>query len=126
MGRRTAIPEPVVDPVLQPFIAKRRELKRQISKLKGEIEDCDIYTREFVACFFNKTFGGMPSWKYLGYDSPSGDPESYVERVVAENLEVPQAWICTKGSPTGYCVYDNEEDPNHDDCIFCHDPRERK
>lgn len=29
-------------------------------------------------------------------------------------------------SPTGECVYDEDEDPAHDDCIFCHAPYERK
>jgi len=34
-------------------------------------------------------------------------------------------WECST-SPVGYCVYDIVEDPAHDDCIFCHDPEERK
>jgi hypothetical protein len=28
-------------------------------------------------------------------------------------------------SPTGYCVYDDAEDMNHDSCLFCNDPQER-
>jgi len=38
---------------------------------------------------------------------------------------ISREWKCTK-SPIGYCVYDVVEDPVHDDCIFCHDPEERK
>ena len=34
-------------------------------------------------------------------------------------------WECDN-SPLGYCVYDHIDDPAHDDCIFCHDPEERK
>jgi hypothetical protein len=35
------------------------------------------------------------------------------------------AWEC-KESPLGFCVYNPEEDPCHDDCLYCHDPEERK
>jgi hypothetical protein len=34
-------------------------------------------------------------------------------------------WTC-EDSPVKYCVYDIVEDPAHDDCLFCHDPEERK
>lgn len=34
-------------------------------------------------------------------------------------------WDCAE-SPTGKCVYDQDEDSMHDDCIFCHDPEERQ
>lgn len=34
-------------------------------------------------------------------------------------------WKCEK-SPIGLCVYDDEKDQYHDDCIFCHNPEERK
>ena len=34
-------------------------------------------------------------------------------------------WRC-KDSPLGWCVYDNMEDRYHDDCLFCHEPEERK
>lgn len=34
-------------------------------------------------------------------------------------------WEC-KHSPLGYCVYDTEEDPACDECIYCRDPEERK
>ena len=29
-------------------------------------------------------------------------------------------------SPIEICVYDNSEDANHDSCLFCHQPEERK
>jgi hypothetical protein len=34
-------------------------------------------------------------------------------------------WDCPT-SPTGSCIYDATEDPCLDDCLFCHDPDERK
>jgi hypothetical protein len=35
------------------------------------------------------------------------------------------AWDCDK-SPIGKCVYDDPADRNHDFCLFCGDPEERK
>ena len=32
---------------------------------------------------------------------------------------------CVK-SPTRCCLYDDEEDPSHDDCLVCGKPEERK
>lgn len=34
-------------------------------------------------------------------------------------------WECPD-SPFGWCAYHNFEDPVHDNCIYCHDPQERK
>jgi hypothetical protein len=34
-------------------------------------------------------------------------------------------WECAT-SPTGYCVYNEEIDPASDDCVYCHQPEERK
>ncbi len=31
-----------------------------------------------------------------------------------------------RDSPTGACIYDNVNDPDHVDCIFCHYPREMR
>lgn len=33
-------------------------------------------------------------------------------------------WEC-KGSPTDYCIYDNDEDNWHDHCLFCGEPSDR-
>lgn len=34
-------------------------------------------------------------------------------------------WECPT-SPIGYCVYNGVEDRAFDNCLFCHDPHERK
>lgn len=34
-------------------------------------------------------------------------------------------WDCPE-SPTDHCVYNREKDPAQDDCLFCHQPYERK
>lgn len=39
--------------------------------------------------------------------------------------DVKNGWGCEK-SPLGVCVYDDAEDPCHDQCIFCYEPYERK
>ena len=39
--------------------------------------------------------------------------------------EVPGTWDCDT-SPIGTCVYYYPEDPAHDNCLFCHEPEERK
>lgn len=41
------------------------------------------------------------------------------------DLEMPRSWDCPK-SPTGHCVYHPETDGALDDCIYCHQPDERK
>ena len=41
------------------------------------------------------------------------------------SLHIGLAWEC-EDSPTGHCVYDEDTDRAHDDCIFCHGPEERK
>lgn len=33
---------------------------------------------------------------------------------------------CPNGSPTGECIYNNEEDPSLDSCLYCGQPEERK
>ena len=40
-------------------------------------------------------------------------------------LRIGTFWDCPK-STIGLCVYEHFEDRAHDDCIFCHDPEERK
>lgn len=35
-------------------------------------------------------------------------------------------WWCKENTPDGLCVYDEEKDPHHDNCLYCHEPEERK
>lgn len=52
------------------------------------------------------------------------EPEDQVE---GDCLEVTHSWPCTeKKNPIPVCVYDSLNDPAFDDCIFCHQPHERK
>lgn len=58
----------------------------------------------------------------------------YLKRKIIKNVfpefdwmyqEVSREWKCPAG-PVGYCVYDIIADPARDDCLFCHEPEERK
>jgi len=41
------------------------------------------------------------------------------------NITSPRQWTCPRGLST-YCEYDEKEDPRLDNCIWCHQPYERK
>ena len=66
--------------------------------------------RDRARCVLLNAYGEV--LKGCGYDPTS--------------ITVPErGWDC-KESPLGKCAYDFFEDPSRDDCIFCHDPEERK
>lgn len=98
-------PQPVTHPDLVPIFGVRREVEEQIEKLQEKQGEIDDEIREFVAKHYNVT------------DDPHVDPD---------DLEIVFVWVCEKGSPTGYCVYDNANDPANDCCLYCGEPRERK
>lgn len=65
-----------------------------------------------------------------------GDLEAEYESLHEESLELlqetyPQASAISdyhdcENSPVGFCVYDEDEDPVRDMCLFCNQPEERK
>jgi len=54
-----------------------------------------------------------------------------LKEAMSSVLDVPVAaleigrWSCPT-SPTGYCWYNLEKDHDRDDCLYCHEPAERK
>jgi hypothetical protein len=46
--------------------------------------------------------------------------------VLPEPPEVPVAGPHACKNLSGKCIYDDDADPAHDDCLFCHEPEERK
>jgi hypothetical protein len=55
-----------------------------------------------------------------------------LENKVLDLVEIPVghhiiigSWECPT-SPIGFCIYDVDADECLDDCIYCHDPSERK
>lgn len=115
--------KPVVHPAVEPFLAKRRELRKAVSTLKEQINACEDEICVVVARIFNETIAGTRI--DFGYELQPGDEPVIAEPVKAEELEAIYQWVCTN-SPTGYCVYDREHDGCLDSCIFCHSPYERK
>lgn len=103
--RREPDPQPVIHPDLAPILQVQREVEGQIEALEAKRADLDDQIRAAVARHYNVT------------DDP---------HVEADDLEIAPIWVCEKGSPTGHCVYDNENDPANDSCLYCHQPRERK
>ena len=78
---------------------------------------------------------GFPGWN--DRDSP-GDMRSLIKRLLADAVPhynpttyfvgvlapTSTPWECFTG-PTGRCVF-TEVDTSQDDCIYCHQPQERK
>lgn len=46
------------------------------------------------------------------------------EKDYSTTYPVVSTWKC-EDSPISYCVYEDAEDPYHDNCIFCGQPEER-
>ena len=76
--------------------------------------------------------------EYLKAEDLARNADQYVDdaydellATIAEHLGKEEAelvlgsWKC-EHSIIGKCVYDDYEDPAHDECIFCGDPSERK
>lgn len=91
-----------------------------------------------ISLRLKKTF---TSYKAAGkwlWDTDIGDINfETVEIVSCESLEVVKPerppgpitlsiWPCNNGSPSGWCEYNSEEDPVHDQCVYCGQPEERK
>lgn len=91
--------------LLKSFDTRIRELETRARKLKGEklnLMDALVSVALNSAPSCNRSCcGSMPRKFVFG------------------------SWDCEK-SPTGQCVYNHNMDPAHDDCLFCHDPEERK
>lgn len=68
-------------------------------------------------------------------DAINEERASLMRRAVERRLEADGEPVPTEmelgghdcdGSPTGFCCYDADEDPNLDECLFCGQPDERK
>jgi hypothetical protein len=85
------------------------DLKKRYNSLK----QLQYETEDKANDFANKAFD--LATKMINASLGRDEPEYYY----------PETWECDK-SPTGYCAYDFNGDPCHDDCLFCHQPEERK
>ena len=68
-----------------------------------------------------RTWGGaLTGWRYRATNG------AYLWFGVPADREAwSHNWKC-ESSPTGSCLYDREQDPAQDHCVFCHNPYERK
>ena len=58
--------------------------------------------------------------------SLKGSLEKFIMEQLPYELDLEYSdWDCV-WSPIGMCVYNVEKDPAKDDCIYCHEPYERK
>ncbi len=48
-----------------------------------------------------------------------------VQEINPRITAISDMWDCSE-SPIGVCAYDEDDDPARDNCVFCHDPEERK
>lgn len=113
MPRRRRLPpdpKPVIHPDLAPILARRDGIEAEIDRLQDERAGVNAEVQAAVAAHYNTV----------------NVPIAHVAPVNADDLEVMPIWVCEKGSPTGHCVYDDVNDPAHDSCLFCGEPRERK
>ena len=51
------------------------------------------------------------------------EPEHFASCEVCTKIV---GWWCQEDTPDGVCMYDEENDPCHDNCLYCHEPEERK
>lgn len=120
MGKRIKLPP---EPVSKNKNADLIRIESDIEKLNQEIEEA---TRVLVAERSKKrreldklrdslTIGAIPV----------EDSEGLTDAQKVDYLIHSGYWNCPE-SPTGKCVYFSLSDPCHDDCLFCHDPEERK
>lgn len=84
---------------------KCRELHAQLVEARRRVDVLEIRLRREVRKFL-----------------PEKDDEL---TFLLDDLRIGDFWDCPK-SPTGHCVYDRYKDPVMDDCLFCHEPAERK
>jgi hypothetical protein len=55
--------------------------------------------------------------------TPAAPEQKTIPATLDEDWNI--KWLCGS-SATSQCVYDNETDPAHDECVYCGQPQERK
>lgn len=96
--------------------AEREEEKRWRARLPQEVIDL-LDKREEAQVFLDNVDDRLDAAAVAAARKALGLPDEAC-------LTYCMAWMCP--GPIGICVYDEEEDPGEDNCLFCHDPRERK
>lgn len=93
-------PEPTPEAAIPPRV---QEFLTEFDRLRSEIHDTELRLEKDIKQLVNTL-----------------KPE-------VEYPTVTFTWRCTDlTNPVGFCVYDDEQDPANDECLFCGDPEERK
>ncbi len=93
---------PTVGPPPEFTDAEREAYQKERESLYGQIENAQYRYEELI--------------------------ERTLERLQQINPEITaisEYWDC-RLSPVGMCVYNEDEDPMRDSCLYCGDPEERK
>ena len=94
-------------------------LRTKLSQLKAEIEE----NRDAISTLKSHDYDlEIKREELLNQILLEAKPE-LVGKKLTHDTE--WEWGCDK-SPTGLCVYDDKNDPAHDQCLCCGDPNERK
>lgn len=94
------------------LMKRLEEIGKQRERL--DVEECDVMGEVFREV--------AEAWNREHPEGIDGEP------INAEDLVMPKSWECEgePPSPTGFCIYDDENDPPLDFCLFCGEPDERK
>jgi hypothetical protein len=114
------------------FETKKAEILRKLEELQ---KDYDSFSGLISPKFWRSSGGHFSNLNYMKRDIERYTqitPEEAESEIVLQNYKenkpshhVIGHWDCPN-SPIGTCVYDIEEDPCEDDCIYCGEPDERK
>lgn len=72
-----------------------------------------------------KQYASNASAGHILKDTYERSPGVFVSHYVSAYHHIETEWDCPE-SPFGLCAYDTYIDPAKDNCIFCHQPFERK
>lgn len=101
--------------------ARIQALRAEIGDLERKVEEEMERLTELVRPFI--PLRPFPDPEDEGDDDWDGEPGE--NEPPSDNLVIPGYHDCVTQNPAGTCVYDDDNDPAHDFCLFCGGPEER-
>lgn len=113
------------DQVLERFCNLTTEvMKKRFNAM--EAADCFCGTQDLTA-YFKAGCTYQFSEKIVKYIEDAVREKLQKEKPPQDEFVCPGFWECPVSmNLKGYCIYNRTVDPAMDDCIFCHEPHERK
>ena len=95
--------------------------KKLIAHCRDQIEAYECTRDDTIAVLVNESLARRRT-------HPTDEEEEMVEEVPADASDTETSgWDCPDvRNVYGFCIYNEDEDPCHDNCLFCHHPEERK